>query len=344
MAKLKALVTAEVVKDVLEKSFHEEIEFVYDGYCLNHNVMPHTELAEKIKDVEILICEYDTISSDIFDVAKRLKIIVCCRGGVKSVIDLNKAMENGIIVCNNGGRNANAVTDMTMGYILDLTRNITVTNNLIHSRVITMDESTKPTEYIDTVWGLDNDSPFIKYRGRSINHMSLGIVGFGHAGRLLAKKANAFGMEILAYDPYCDFKDKPDYVKQVNWENLLKYSDIISVHCTLTPQTRNMFDLSVFEKMKDNAYFINTSRGELVVEEDLIKVLNSGKIAGAAIDVTAKEPISSANPLVGTKNLIITPHIAGSADDVQACGTKMVVDSLKDFLNERKPRNAVVYR
>ena len=70
MAKLKALVTAEVVKDVLEKSFHEEIEFVYDGYCLNHNVMPHTELAEKIKDVEILICEYDTISSDIFDVAK----------------------------------------------------------------------------------------------------------------------------------------------------------------------------------------------------------------------------------------------------------------------------------
>ena len=344
MTKLKALVTAEVVRPLLEDKLGEKIDFIYDGYCLNHDVLPHNELIEKIKDVDILICEYDTVSSEIFDAAKKLKVIICCRGGVKNVIDLDKAMESGIIVCNNCGRNAGAVTDMTMGYILDLTRNITLTNNLIHSNAITMDESTKPKEYKDTVWGLDNESPFIKYRGRSINHMSLGIVGFGHAGRLLASKANAFGMNILAYDPYCNFENKPGYVTQVSWKELLEQSDIISVHCTLSPQTKNMFKSSVFEQMKDGAYFINTSRGELVVEQDMIDALNCGKLAGAAIDVTVREPISSNNPLVGTKNLIITPHIAGSADDVQYCGTNMVIDSLTDYLNNKKPRNAIVYK
>lgn len=343
MAKLKALVTAEVVKSTLEEKLGSIIEFVYDGYCLNHDVMSHKELIEKVRDIDILVCEYDTISSEVFDAAQNLKIIVCCRGGVKTVIDLNKAMEKGIVVCNNSGRNAGAVTDMTMGYILDLTRNITFTNNLIHSKTITMDESSKPAEYQDTVWGLDNDSPFIKYRGHSINHMVLGIVGFGHAGKLLASKANAFDMKILAYDPYCDFENKPDYVESTCWEELIAKSDVLSVHCTLSPQTKNMFRASVFQQMKDGAYFINTSRGELVVEDDLIEALNSGKLAGAAIDVTVKEPISSNNPLVGTKNLIITPHIAGSADDVQFCGTNMVIDSLTDYLKGKKPRNAVVY-
>lgn len=343
MGKLRTLITAEVNNVLLEEAFGDTLEFEYAGYYLNHDVLPHAELAKKIKDVDILICEYDTISKDIFESAQKLKMIVCCRGGVKTVVDLNAAMERGIIVCNNGGRNAGAVTDMAMGYILDLTRNITLTNDLIHSRAITADEASKPEEYQDTVWGLDANSPFIKYRGRSINHMTLGLVGFGYAGKMMAKKATAFGMKILAYDPYCNFNDKPSYVEAVSWDRLLKDSDIVSVHCTLSPQTKNMFRASTFDKMKDGAYFINTARGELVVEEDMISALNSGKLAGAAIDVTVKEPISSNSPLIEAKNLIITPHIAGSADDVQFCGTNMVIDSISDFLNGKKPRNAVVY-
>lgn len=344
MKKLRALVTAEVIKELLENRLSDKVEFIYDGYFFDHNVMDHKKLINKVKDVDILICEYDTISQDVLDAANDLKIIICCRGGIKTVVDLDVAMEKNIIVCNNGGRNAGAVTDMAMGYILDLTRNITLTNNLIHSRTITADESSKPEEYKDTVWGLDENSPFIKYRGRSINHMTLGIVGFGHAGKLLAKKASAFDMRILVYDPYCDFDNKPEYVTQASWDELISNSDIISTHCTLSPQTKNMFKSAVFEKMKDGAYFVNTARGELVVEQDLIEALNNGKLAGAAIDVTVKEPISSSSPLIGTKNLIITPHIAGSADDVQFCGTNMVIDSLLDFLNGKKPRNAVVYR
>ncbi|MBQ9782570.1 MAG: hypothetical protein IJW26_05275 [Clostridia bacterium] len=344
MEKLKALVTAEVERDVLEKSFSTELDFEYAGYNLNHDNMAHEELVDIIKDYDVLICEYDTISKDVFDNAENLKLIVCCRGGVSSVIDLQEAMEKGVIVCNNAGRNAGAVTDMTMGYILDLTRNITFTNNLIHSKILVAEDSTKPKEYQDTVWGLDNDSPFIKYRGRSINHMKLGIIGFGRAGRMIASKAQAFGMEILAYDPYADFSDKPDYVRVCKWDEILQESDVISVHCVLTPQTKNMFTKKEFSKMKEGAYFINTSRGELVDENDLVDALKSGRLAGAALDVVRKEPISKNSVLIGVPNLIITPHIAGSANDVQVVGTKMVIEAVRSFLDGKKPSNAVVYR
>lgn len=343
MEKLKALVTAEVIKPILE-TLSDRIDFEYAGYNIDHDVMPRDELKKRVKDIDILICEYDTIDEEIFDCAENLKFIVCCRGGVKTVIDLDKAMEKGVIVCNNGGRNANAVSDMTMGYILDLTRNITLTNNLIFNKVITTDVKSKPDEYRDTVWGLDNNSPFIRFRGDSVNHMTLGLVGFGHAGRLVAKKAQAFGMNILAYDPYIAPESVPEDVTLVKFDTLLKESDVISLHCVVTPQTKHLFKMAEFEKMKNTAYFINTARGELVDEADLIAALNSDIIAGAAIDVTAVEPIASDCPLLEAKNLIITPHIAGSSLDVQIQGTNMVVESLSDWLNDKKPNNCVVYR
>ena len=344
MSRLKALVTAEVIKDQLESAFNDRIEFDYAGYCLDYNVLDHSSLIRMVKDYDILISEYDTVSSDVLEAAEKLKLIICCRGGIKTVVDLDKAMECGIVVCNNAGRNAGAVTDLVMGFIIDMTRNITLTNNLIHSRTITMDESTKPKEYRDTVWGLDAVSPFIKYRGRSINQMKLGLVGFGNAGRIMARKASAFDMKVLAYDPYSTFHDLPDYVRVVSWEELLDESDIISLHCTLTPQTKNMFGKKEFDSMKDGSFFINSARGELVVEEDLIEALNRGKLAAAALDVTRIEPISSSSPLLKAKNLLITPHIGGSANDVQICGTRMVIESIRDYLSGKKPEHAVVYR
>ena len=141
--KYRALVTAEIIKPMLEQ-FEDKIEFVYDGYNIDHEVMPHNELIEKVADYDILICEYDTIDRAVLDNAKNMKIIICCRGGVKSVIDIDAAMEKKIIICNNGGRNANAVSDLTMGYILDLTRNITLTNNLIFNKIIILFPAISP--------------------------------------------------------------------------------------------------------------------------------------------------------------------------------------------------------
>ncbi len=339
--KLKALVTAEVIKPIIE-TLSDKIDFEYDGYCLDHNVMDRKKLMEKIEDKDILICEYDTIDAEIFEHAKNLKFIVCCRGGIKTVVDLKKAEEMGIVVCNNAGRNANAVSDMTMGFILDMTRNIALTNSLIHNRVITTDVKSKPDEYKDTVWGLDNNSPFIRFRGDSVNHMTLGIVGFGCAGRLVAKKANAFDMNIIAYDPFVKEDTVPDYVKIVSFDELLKTADIVTLHCVVSDSTRGMFKKKQFDAMKDGAYFINTARGELIDENDLIEALKSKKLSAAALDVTAVEPIASNHPLVDVDNLLVTPHIAGSALDVQVQGSNMVVDSLNEWLDGKRPKFCVV--
>lgn len=340
--KLKALVTAELVRPMLEP-LADRIDFQFAGYAIDHEVMPRDELKRRVADIDVLVCEYDTIDAEIFDAAKNLKTIVCCRGGVKTVIDLDKAMERGVIVCNNLGRNAAAVSELVMAFLLDLARNVTRTTNLIHDRVITTDVRSKPAEYRDTVWGLDNDSPFIRFRGRSLAHMALGIVGFGSAGRQVAQKAAAFGMTILAYDPYVDPATVPENVRFVHLDELLAAADAVTLHCVATPQTKGMFDAEAFAKMKKGAFFVNTARGELVVEDDLIAALQSGHLGGAAIDVTAKEPIASDCPLLDAPNLLITPHIAGSSDDVQIVGTRMVVEALSDWLAGRKPAHSVVY-
>lgn len=339
--KLKALVTAEVIREKLQERFAEHVEFVYDGYYLDHEVMPHEELVTKIKLYDILICEYDTVSKDVIDAADKLRLIICCRGGVKSVIDLDAARARGIVVCNNVGRNAGAVTDLTMAFILDLTRNITKTSNLIHSKQLVGDVSTKPGEYKDTVWGLNNDSPFIKYRGRSINHMTLGIVGFGNTGKMLASKATAFGMRVLACSPHLDFTNAPSSVTPVSLAELLARADVVSINCSLNANTRDMFTKKEFLAMKKGAYFINTARGEVVVEGDLVEVLKSGHLAGAALDVARKEPIPADSPLVGCPNLLVTPHIGGSSYDVQVCGTEMVASSLDAYLDGIPPPHRV---
>ena len=330
--KIKALVTAEVCRDLLEKELSDRIDFTYKGYAVDHRVLPPNELKNTLGDYQILISEYDTISEEILNAAIKLKLIVCCRGGVRSVIDLDTATKRGIQVFNTAGRNANAVTDMVIGYLFCLTRNIVLTNELIHSRKLTMNESTKPKEYKDTVWGLDDKSPFIVYRGRSLDKMTVGLVGFGHAGKLMAQKLHMFSMKILAYDPFSDFKDKPEYVTRVNFQTILEQSDVISLHCTLTDKSRGMFSAKEFDMMKEGSFFINTSRGELINEEDLVEALNHGRLAGAALDVTRKEPIPADSPLLQAKKLILTPHIAGSSQDVQECGTKMVVDIVQNYL------------
>ena len=339
---MKALVTAELLQHRLEERFRGRIQFEYAGYFINHEVMPHDELVQRISDYEILICEYDTISRDVINAGNKLKIIVCCRGGVKSVVDIAAARERGIIVCNNAGRNAGAATDLIMAYILDMTRNVTLTNNLIHFGNLTGGKSTKPTEYKDIVWGLDNNSPFIKFRGKSINHMTLGIVGFGNAGRMLAVKAAAFGMRIVTYSPHLDFTTAPNSVMPVSFSELLRAADVVSVNCSLNENTRDMFTRKEFLAMKPGSYFINTARGEIVVEEDLVEALKSRHLAGAALDVTRSEPIPSDSPLVGCPNLILTPHIGGSAYDVQVCGTEMVSASLNAYLDGLTPPHRVV--
>ena len=338
MEKLKALVTADLVREDLEKEFGDRVAFTYDGYAVNHDVTPHAKLVEMIKDFDILICEFDTISQDVFDAAAKLKIIICCRGGVKTVIDLEAAKAKGVMVCNNAGRNATAVADMVMGYMLDMTRRITAASTAIHSGAYAGYKAKLPPEYKDALWGMDNDSPYIQYRGDSLNHMTLGIIGFGAIGRLIAKRAEVFGMKVVTYSvPALKPEETPDYVTPMSFDEVLKCADIVSVHVPLNPATRGMFGKAQFAAMKKGSYFVNAARGPIVVEADLIDALKSGHLAGAALDTLCTEPLPADSPLIGVKNLLITPHIAGAAYDVQACGTQLTAASLTAWLEGRQP-------
>ena len=146
---------------------------------------------------------------------------------------------------------------------------------------------------------------------RRIEGTVLGLLGFGHIPRLVTPKAKAFGMKVIAFDPYA----KPDVFKaagvdSVDFDTLLATSDYVSVHAPLTPQTRGMVNAGAFGKMKKGAYIVNTARGPLIDETALIAALDSGKLGGAVLDVVAVEPLAKESPLLGRDNVIITPHTA----------------------------------
>ena len=340
MADLKVLVTADVNRAEIEA--FKGIDVEYAGYILDYKVLHQDLLIEKCRDKDIIISEYDTVNATVIENARNLKLIVCCRGGVSSVVDLEAASTRGIFVCNTPGRNANSVSDMTIGLLIDITRHISQAHLQIFNKVITADSSSKPKEYKDTVWGLDAESPFVRFRGSPLKGKTLGLVGLGAVGRLVAAKARVFRINVVVCDPFLRPEQRPEDIRFVPAvEELVGMSDFISLHRATTDQTRGMFNARMFAKMKDGAFFINTARGALVDEAALIAALDSGKITAAAMDVACTEPIPNDSPLLRAKNLVLTPHISGSSSEVKDEGTHMVADSLRTFMNGETPSHCV---
>jgi D-3-phosphoglycerate dehydrogenase len=332
---LKGLIMAELDTDRIQEAV-PGISFDVLGYGRDRKLLSPGEIAEIIDDYDVLVSEFETIDARVLKAAKKLKLIVCCRAGVKSVIDLKTAEKRGIRVENNVGRNANAVAEMILGYILDWARNITASNRQIHDGTLIGRDFDLPGEYRDSLWGFNAQSPYVALRGRSLVSMKLGIVGFGQVGRIVAQRAEAFGMEILATDPVCDPCTVPGSIRMVSLEELLMTADVVSLHCPVTEQTRDMMNRQRFRLMKNDALFINAARGGLVDEDALVWALKNHEIDAAAIDVAKKEPIPADSVLLRAPNLTITPHIAGASDEVIRRGTEMVVQKLHRFLESER--------
>ena len=177
--------------------------------------------------------------------------------------------------------------------------------------------------------------PLIELAGKTI-----GIIGFGRIGQLTAKIAQALGMKVLAFDSYEIEALKSDTMQYVSLDELLANSDVISLHCPLFESTQGIINKNNIAKMKDGVIIINTSRGPLVVEEDLAQALNSGKVYAAGVDVVSTEPIKADNPLLTAKNCIITPHIAWAPIESRVRLMKIAVDNLEKFL-KNEPVNVV---
>lgn len=252
------------------------------------------EVPARIKDANVVITNKHILGKDQLKNASKLKLICVTATGVNN-IDLDYCKTTGITVCNVKGYSSNAVAQHTFALLLDLYNK----NHYYHN-------------YIDS--GNYASSSMFTHLGHTFHELEgkiWGIVGMGDIGRQVAKIATAFGCNVQYYST--SGKNNQQEYKQVDFETLLKTSDVISIHAPLNPQTENLFNQAAFNKMKESAYLINVGRGKIVNEADLVEALKNYQLAGAGLDVFENEPFDQGSPLLEIKDatkLIMTPHIA----------------------------------
>lgn len=241
----------------------------------------------KIIDYDALIIGAHNFSPELMNLCSKLKVI-CKHGAELDNIPLDKAKEMGIKVFNVPGVNTERVADLTFGLLLDISRQISYTNKIIH---------------------LGKWQTAI---GSDVTGKTLGILGLGAIGKSVALRAIGFRMNVIAFDPYIissELEKELNHVTLCDLDFILRESDFLSIHLPLSNETKNLLSEKNLLKMKKGSYIINTAKGEIIDETALYKLLKSGYLSGAAMDVCTIEPIPASHPLLELDNVVITPHI-----------------------------------
>lgn len=313
---------------------------VLDGYTLNpgdlswdglrelgeltvYDRTPVDKVIERIEDADIIFTNKTPLSRETFEKAANIKWVGVLATGY-DVVDVKAAKEKGIPVANIPTYGTTSVAQMVFALLLEICHHVWE-----HSQAVKAGEWTNNDDWC--FWNY----PLIELAGKT-----MGIIGYGRIGEATGKIAQALGMNVLAYDQYQNKELESDTMQYVPLDELLNKSHVISLHCPLFDSTRGIINKDTINKMKDGVIIINTSRGPLVVEEDLAEALNRGKVYAAAVDVVSAEPIKADNPLLKAKNCIITPHIAWATKEARERLMDIAVGNLKAFL-ENKPINIV---
>lgn len=277
-------------------------------------------VAEAIKDADVVLCNKTPMTAENMSDAKNLKFIGLFATGYNN-IDLDYTNSHGITVCNAGSYSTNAVVQHTFALLLEMTNRVAEYNSFTHKNGWCESETF---------------SPFV-YDIMELSGKTMGIIGYGSIGRAVANAARAFGMNVIVNTRTVR---EDGVTKFVSFEELLKESDIISLHCPLNKQSEKLFNAEAFEKMKQGAYFINTARGGIVDEVALSASLKNGHLSAAAVDTIAVEPMQNNCPLKDAPNLLITPHVAWAPKETRERLVDIVYNNLKNFI-EGKPTNVV---
>ena len=312
---------------------------VLDGYALNpgdlswdtikafgeitvYDRTPKDLIVPRIGDAQIILLNKTPITEETLAACPSVKLICVLATGY-NVVDCDAAAKRGILVCNVPAYGTDAVAQFTFALLLELCHRVGLHSDSVHKG--------DWCRSIDFCYWL---TPQMELAGKT-----MGIIGFGRIGRAVGKIAKAFGMRVLAYNRgRC--AEGEAIGRYVDLDTLLKESDVISLHCPLTEQTQNIISRSALEKMKDGAILLNTARGPLIDEQAIADALRSGKLRGFGGDVVCSEPMAENNPLLGTPNCIVTPHMAWAPVESRQRIMDCTQRSIQAFL-DGKPINTV---
>ncbi|WP_347838773.1 D-2-hydroxyacid dehydrogenase [uncultured Draconibacterium sp.] len=311
---------------------------VLDGYTLNpgdlswqklesigdltvYERTPPTEVLKRATNADAVFTNKVILNENLLKQLPNLKFIGVLATGY-NVVDTSYAKQAGITVCNIPAYSTQSVAQLVFAHLLHFAQNVGG-----HAQSVR-----------DGRWAANPDFAYWLSPQTELAGKTLGVIGFGQIGQAVARIGIALGMKVIYNNR--SLKTTTIEASQVDLDNLLKNSDFISINCPLTEQNQGFINKTTIEKMKPTAILINTGRGPLINEQDLADALNSGRIAGAGLDVLASEPARSNNPLVQAKNCNITPHIAWATLEARQRLMQIAADNLNAFING-KPINVV---
>jgi D-3-phosphoglycerate dehydrogenase len=284
------------------------------------------QIAARVGGAEILIVHGAPVTDEVLAAGPNLRLICCARGGPVNV-DVAALSARHIPLVNTPGKNAESVADQALAFMIMLARGFPKAQRFLIEG------------------GTLGESAFegARFLGHDLGGHVLGLVGFGNVGSRVHRRAHAFGMSTVVYDPYVRVGELPATEQVSTLEALLSKSDFVSLHVRATAETRNFFGKAQFNAMKPGSYFLNTARESLVDEEALDDALSSGHLAGAALDVVKPRSQGGPHPLLRHENVVITPHIGGATHETLLRGVTMVADEIRRF-TAGEPLRAVVNR
>jgi glycerate dehydrogenase len=313
---------------------------VLDGYCLNpgdlswdalralgefevHDRTPAAKAEARAQGATALLTNKTPLPGDVLGRLPELRYIGVLATGY-NIVDVEAARAHGITVTNIPTYGTASVAQFAFALLLELCHHVGA-----HTDAVRAGEWSRNPDWC--FW----KSPLVELAGKT-----MGIVGFGRIGRAVGKIADAMGMRVIASDAVQ--QNAPEY-EGFRWaalEELLRESDVVSLHAPLFPETKHMINARTLDLMKPSAFLLNTSRGPLVADQDLADALNAGRIAGAGLDVLSVEPPAETNPLLGARNCLVTPHIAWATKEARARLMEIAVGNIREYL-AGNPRNVI---
>lgn len=323
---MRFLVTAGIEPEgIAELQRHGEV--IHSGFREKLQMLAGKKLIEALAGIDLFITEVDPLNAKVLAETPDLRCVASCRGNPVN-IDVATCTERGIPVIYTPGRNADAVADLTVCLMLMLARKIPQAMQLLHEP----DSS--------GFLNMKLAKAFTEFRGVELWEKTVGLIGLGAVGRAVAARLGPFGCRLVAYDPYAVADAAAALgVELASLDDLLARSDFISVHAAVTPETTGLIGPAEAARMKEGAFFINTARAAVTDEAALAAALESGRLAGAAFDVFAKEPPPPDHPLVRLPNVISLPHIGGNTEQVPIHQTRIVISDVVRWLEGKRPRN-----